>query len=155
MLAKTKYFGEVDLDEKKILSFENGIIGFSEFTKWTIMFDIEKKDKNPVSWLQSLDEPGLAIPLINPFSFVEQYNPMINDDYLADLGEFNEDELIVLVSMTVPKDVKAATANLRAPFIINTANNKGVQVIVENEEFPVKFGIYEAVQKMKKEKGED
>ena len=155
MKTKTKHFGEVDLDESKILTFESGIIGFQEFTRWTIMYDIEKKDKNPVSWLQSLDEPLLAIPMLNPFTVIDEYNPLINDDYLVDLGEFKEENLIVLVSMTVPRDVKKATVNLRAPFIINTDNNKGVQVIVEDEKFPIKYDIYEAVQKMKKEKGED
>ena len=30
MLAQTRFFGEVDIDEEKILTFDNGIIGFED-----------------------------------------------------------------------------------------------------------------------------
>ena len=33
MLVKTKHFGEVDLDESKIIYFEQGILGFSDCKK--------------------------------------------------------------------------------------------------------------------------
>ncbi len=57
-------------------------------------------------------------------------------------------------TITVPADVKQTTCNLRAPFIINLKNNKGVQIVTEGDEYPVRFNVYESVQKMKKEKGE-
>ena len=46
------------------------------------------------------------------------------------------------------------TANMKAPIIINTEEKKGVQLIVENADYPVKFNIYESVQKMKEKAGE-
>ena len=30
MLAKTRFFGEVDIEEEKILTFDNGIMGFED-----------------------------------------------------------------------------------------------------------------------------
>jgi flagellar assembly factor FliW len=46
------------------------------------------------------------------------------------------------------------TANLKAPIIINTEGRKAIQVIVENEDYKVKFNAYEAIQKMKEKAGE-
>jgi len=154
MLTKTKYFGEVDLDENKVLNFDEGILGFEDYKRWTILYDVEDERESTINWLQSLDEAQVAIPIINPFNVVGDYNPTVNDDYLEVLGDFNDDDLIVMNTLTVPADVKQTTCNLRAPFIINAKNNKGVQVVVEGDEYPIKYNVYESVQKMKKEKGE-
>ena len=38
MLVKTKCFGEVDISEEKIIEFEDGILGFEEYKKYTIKY---------------------------------------------------------------------------------------------------------------------
>lgn len=154
MLVKTKYFGTVDLDEKKIISFERGIMGFEEQKCWALLYDIENKDKGAISWLQSLDEAALALPVISPFCLVEQYSPTVEDELLKGLGEFKDEELLVLLPLTVPQEVEETTANMKAPFLINPDSAKGIQVIVENQDYPVRFRVYEAVQRMGEGKGE-
>ena len=42
MLVQTKYFGEIDLTEDKIITLEQGIMGFENFKKYTILFDNEE-----------------------------------------------------------------------------------------------------------------
>ena len=41
MLVKTKFFGEVDLPEEKIITFERGLIGLADYKKFTILYDFE------------------------------------------------------------------------------------------------------------------
>ena len=36
MLVKTRHFGEVNLDEDKVLTFEDGLIGFENCKRYTI-----------------------------------------------------------------------------------------------------------------------
>ena len=60
MLVKTKFFGEVDLPEEKIITFERGL---ADYKKFTILYDCEKEDSN-ISWLQSVEEPTLALPVV-------------------------------------------------------------------------------------------
>jgi flagellar assembly factor FliW len=43
---------------------------------------------------------------------------------------------------------------MKAPVIINVATLKGVQAIVENDDYEIKYNIYDVVQKQKQEKGE-
>ena len=46
------------------------------------------------------------------------------------------------------------TANLKAPLVINSDMRKGVQAIVENQDYLVKFPIYDILQQAKKAKEE-
>ena len=118
MLVKTKFFGEVDLPEEKILTFERGLIGLADYKRFTILYDCEKEETN-ISWLQSVDEPTLALPVIKPWLVKEEYNPTVEDELLSSLGELTEENLVILLTMTVPADIKEMTVNLKAPVIIN------------------------------------
>lgn len=150
MLVKTRCFGEIDLEEDKILTFDNGIMGFEDFKRFTILFDNEEDDTPVISWLQSLDEEALAIPVINPLLVKPDYNPIVEDELLVSLGELTEENVVILLSVTVPSDNTKVTANLKAPFIINADTKKGCQLIVENADYEIKYNIYDAIQNMKK-----
>ncbi len=154
MRAKTKFFGEVELADEKVLDFPSGLIGFENYTKFAIMYDEEDKGTTRISWLQSLEEPLLALPVIDPLAIVEEYVPMIEDELLVPLGNPADEDLLFLLAMTVPSDMTKVTANMKAPIIINAATKKGAQLIVENEDYPVKFNVYESVQRMKEKAGE-
>ncbi len=153
MVIQTRHFGEIDLDESKVIYFENGILGFEECKKYTILYDDEDGKRPDISWLQSLDEVALAIPIISPFLAKTDYNPDIEDELLKSLGELKDDNLAVFVSITVPNDIEKITANLKAPFIINTTERKGVQVIVENPDYEVKYKFHEQLKQYKASKG--
>ena len=153
MLVKTRHFGEVDLDEEKIIYFEQGILGFEDCKRYAILYDNESGERPDISWLQSLDEPALAIPVISPFLVKSDYNPVVEDELLQSLGDLTPENLIVLVSVTVPGDITKISANLKAPFIINADLRKGCQVIVENNDYEIKHYIYEKLRAIKSEKG--
>ena len=153
MLIQTRFFGEVDIEDEKILTFDNGIMGFEDMKRWTLIYDIEKGSEGPISWFQSLDMAELALPVINPYTVTAVYEPVVEDELLKPLGEFKDEELVTFLTITIPaEDPSKTTANFRAPILINPVNRKGIQVIVNNEDYPIKFSIYESVQKMKAEK---
>lgn len=149
MRITTKHFGEVDLEESKIIEFDNGLMGFEDYKKYVLIYDSEEEERPDISWLQSVEEPMLALPVVSPFIITEQYNPEIDDEMFTPLGSLTEDNMIVLVVITVPVEVSEISANLRAPIIINTEEKKGVQVIVQNSDYEVKYRFYD---KLKKEK---
>lgn len=154
MKVVTKFFGEVELDDNKILDFPNGIIGFEDFKKYAIMYDQDDEGEVRISWLQSVEEPTLALPVVDPLAVLPDYAPMLEDELLKPLGESEDEDLLFLLAMTVPSDMTKVTANMKAPFIINAKTCKGVQIIVDNADYPVKFNVYESVQKMKEKAGE-
>lgn len=143
MLVKTKFFGEIDLSEEKIITFQKGIIGFEECKRFTILFDSEKEERPVISWLQSLDEQALALPIINPLIVKKDYNPVVEDELLKHLGELTEENLVIFLAMTVPGDLTKMTVNLKAPFIINADQRQGAQLIVDNPDYEVRYNVYE------------
>ena len=154
MRVQTKFFGEVELDDNKVIEFPNGIIGFEDFKKFAIIYDIEDDRDTKISWLQSLEEPTLALPVVDPLAVTTEYAPMIEDELLKPLGNPADEDLLFLLVMTVPSDMTKVTANMKAPVIISMEERKGVQLIVDNADYPVKFNVYESVQKMKEKAGE-
>ena len=155
MKVNTRLFGEVDIREDKIVTMDKGIIGFPDLKKFTLIYDNEKdqqEDATAIMWFQSLDEPQFAMPVITPNSIMEEYNPTVNDELLAPLGELNEENLYVLVTIKVPQDMTKMSVNLKAPIIINTDKMVGGQLIVEDD-FDVRFPIYDILKKAKEEAG--
>lgn len=150
MKAVTRLFGEIDIDEKKIITLENGMIGFPEFQKFALIFDEEKGVKeSSVMWLQSMDDPETAFPVMQPNTVKPDYNPTVDDEMLSPLEGLSEENMYVLVTLTAAADVKETSVNLKAPIVINTETMKGCQIIVEDD-YPVKYKIYEAVKDKKK-----
>ena len=143
MKIQTKWFGEIDTTEDKIITFEKGIIGFEDFKKFTIVVDAEKESENTIMWLQSAEEPSLALPIIKPEIVKEDYDPIVEDELIKSLGEDIENAyLAVYVTITVPSDLTKMTCNLKAPIIVNMDTMKGTQLIAGNEDYQVRFTIY-------------
>lgn len=155
MKVNTRLFGEIDVQDEKIIRLETGIIGFPDLKNFTIIFDNEKEDaaSTNIMWFQSLDEPQFAMPVMDPTLVRPDYNPRVEDELLSPLGELTSDNLFVLVTIKVPKNIEGMTINLKAPIIINTDTRKGGQLIVEDDE-QVRFPIYELLKKVKEGAGE-
>ncbi|MBP5160100.1 MAG: flagellar assembly protein FliW [Lachnospiraceae bacterium] len=154
MKVSTRIFGEIELDDDKVITFEQGMLGLTDLKKFTLLYNTEEDGTRPsISWLQSLDEPGLAFPVIIPTLVYEDYNPIVDDELIAPLGELGEENLTVLVTVTVSPDITQMTTNLKAPIIINSDTRKGCQVIAENPDYEIKYKIYEKLNALKEQKG--
>ena len=149
MVAETRLFGTVDIAEDKILEFPMGLIGFENLKKFAIIYDSDREERSKISWLQSMEEPALA-----PSELIDDYGPIVEDELMKNIGDPADADILMFVTLSIPSDLTKMTANLKAPIIINTEGRKAIQVIVENEDYKVKFNAYEAIQKMKEKAGE-
>lgn len=152
MTITTKLFGRIEVDESKKITFVQGIIGFPELTDFMLVHDSDSE--GGIRWMQSIQEPAFAIPVIDPLIVMPDYNPRIEDDLFIPLGEVNEDNLLVLVTITVPHDLTKMTVNLKGPIIINGDTRKASQIITDDEKYPVKFPIYDILKENKERAGE-
>lgn len=141
MKVTTKFFGEIDIADEKIITFPGGIIGYPEYKSFTLIKDAEKEDAK-VMWLQSMDNGDFALPVMEPNIIIEDYNPTIDDEYLRPVGDMGPEDVYALVTITVPAEVEKMTANFKAPVVINMSTNKAVQIIVEDD-YQVKQPIYD------------
>lgn len=149
MRMNTRIFGEVEIDDDKLITFSSGIIGFPELTEFALIYDEERGTTAGIRWMQSVQEPSFAIPVMDPLCVQPQYNPEVEDDLLLPLGELNMEDILILVTVTIPKSIQEMSVNLKAPIIIHASNRKACQVITEGDKYPVKYPIYTILQEAK------
>ena len=145
MKVETKWFGTIEVGEEQILTFEKGIIGFEDWKKYTLIYDAEKGvEESSIFWLQAIDEPTLALPIMDPQLVYQGYDPIVEDAIINTLGDNIADAtLLVVCTVTVPEKLENMTVNLKAPVIINMDTNRGVQLIADNDDYQVRYPIYD------------
>lgn len=149
MRIETKIFGEIEVADEKIISFDNGIIGFPELKRFALLHDEDKGTDVGIRYLQSLDEPAFAMPVMDPLIVKPDYDPEVDDQLLAGAGHITAQNILVLVTVTVPSDLTKMSVNLQGPFVINVEEHKACQVIVERGDYPIRFPIYDILQARK------
>ena len=153
MKANTRLFGEIEINDEKLITLEQGIIGFPHMKHFALIYDAEKKGEDKIKWLQSMDDPEFAMPVMDPGIVKDDYAPEVSNEMVEQIGGLTEENTFILVTLTVPSDIEKMTVNLKAPFVINSDTNKGFQMIVEND-YPVKYPIYDILKARKEKAGE-
>jgi flagellar assembly factor FliW len=139
---RTTRYGEmetVEISEDTILTFPEGLPGFERHRRFALIQDPKLA---PFSWLQSLHDPLVGFLVIEPGLLVRDYEFDISDPDVEALGLDNSSEATVLSILVVPEDVRAMTANLQAPLIMNPRKRIAKQVILTDERFPLRYPVF-------------
>jgi flagellar assembly factor FliW len=140
----TKPFGTIQVDERQILQFPQGLLGFEKYTEYAL---IEENTESPFKWLQSTKESGLAFILIQPELFLNEYRPIVSEEELKEIGLNTWSEGIIFLIVTIPHDnPRGMTANLQGPVIINGKNSNGKQLISRDENHHIRKSIVEMME---------
>ncbi len=135
MKINTSRFGSVEIRPDDILFFRGGILGFEDCQHWVILADAA----NPaVAWMQSLQRPEIALPVVSPRRFVPDYQIQLEASDIDPLHLNSIEQAQVLGVVSRDKDV--LTLNLRAPLIINLERRLGSQVITINQQ-PIQYEL--------------
>ncbi len=127
---ESRRFGSLDLADDQVIEFPSGLIGLGGSRYALVSTD----DDSPFSWLQSLEDPDLAVPVTNPFWFFADYEVNLSDADSARVGTESPEAVDVWVTVrALPDEV---TANLKAPIVVHAG--RGHQVINEAREFGVR-----------------
>ncbi len=139
MLLNTRHFGQMEIEEKGIIEFPEGIPGFENAKKFALLASTE--EGSPFQWLQGVDNTELAFVVIDPKVFKPDYSVDVDDDEVEVLKIKDVEKVIVLTIIVVPEDITKMTANLKAPVLINTENNRGKQVILDKGDYELKHYV--------------
>ncbi|PKM56561.1 MAG: flagellar assembly protein FliW [Firmicutes bacterium HGW-Firmicutes-3] len=148
MKINTKHFGEVEIDEARIVVFEQGIFGFEDSKRYVMLYE-DEDTKNGLCWMQSVDDEGLSLPVINPMFWFPDYSPEVADEQIARIGALKEEDLNLFSVVVITDNIESMTTNLKAPIVVNIQTKKGIQVIAANEEYEIKHNLYEQMKLMK------
>jgi flagellar assembly factor FliW len=139
MQLQTNRFGEIEIEEDKVIEFVAPILGFEDYKKFTI---IDSLDDEVFYWLQSLEENELSFTMVNPLEFVENYEVGVNSKAQDELGITEEDDIIIYTLVTVRDEGAILTTNLKAPVIINADNKKAGQIVLEKD-YPTRYCLWQ------------
>ncbi|WP_353893732.1 flagellar assembly protein FliW [Proteinivorax hydrogeniformans] len=127
------------LNQQKIINFPKGLLGFEQFKDYIILE--EPESNGLLYWLESVDDPSVALLVTPPQMFVD-YKVKIDIDKLEGIGITEESETEVLSVVNLPEDITKATMNLKAPVIINHQTMQGQQVVLDNDSLSIKHPLY-------------
>ena len=138
--AYTSRFGEIEVDEEKIVHFQKGIPAFEDEHEFIILpYD----EESPYYFMQSLKSPDLAFLLTIPFLFFPDYSFEIDDETIHELDVKNYDKLLYYSMITIPNgSIRYMTANLLAPVVINIENMQAKQVVLDKSNYTTKHRLF-------------
>jgi len=143
MKFNTVRFGEVEVDESRIFDFVLPIIGFDVLKKFVIL---DPSKDNMFKWLQSIEDPALAFPIISVSALEYDYSIDINDSVVSKLDIKNVESILVMNITSIPQDnPKATTINLLAPLIFNLDNHKAGQVVLSGSGYDISYPMFKKV----------
>ena len=131
-------FGTLELASESVIEFPNGLIGLGGRRYALIANDAD----GAFSWLHSIDDPSLALPVANPWAFFADYSVDLSDE-ASDAITADPADVAVWVTVRAGVELSDFYANLRAPILI--ASGQGHQVINESADAPVRAPLFPAV----------
>lgn len=145
MNIQTTRFGELSIEPTKIITLDEGIIGFPD--KRFIL--LTPQESAPFCWLQSVDNAALAFVVVDPAEFFPDYSFKITPDEKEKLMLGEGEQVVILVIVTPAKEPVLITCNLQGPVVINLAAMKAKQIVLE-EGFTTRHYLFpeEAAKKM-------
>ncbi len=133
-------FGTLAFDPADVVAFPEGLIGFERERSFVF---VTAGDGSPFRWLQSLDDPALAFLVADPDAFVPGYAPRLPGSASLALGLGEESPYLLWVTANIPVGRPGdATLNLAGPIVVNPANRRGRQVVLDGEAYTVRHRAF-------------
>lgn len=128
-MITTPHFGEIEVEQQHIFHLQDGMLGFERLKDFVL---ISEKETEPFKWLISLDEPDIGFPLISPWYLDIQYKPV---------RDFDIENQVVFVVITLQDYDGNMSANMKAPVILNVDDQTGEQIIIPSDKYQTNFII--------------
>ena len=140
MKLNTARFGEIEIEEDRIFNFVMPIIGFDMLHKFIIL----DPNKNTLfKWLQSIEDPALAFPIISVSALNLDYTIDLPDNIVETLDIKDVESLLVMNITSIPQDnPKGTTINLLAPLIFNLNNQRAAQVVLSGSGYDISYSMF-------------
>ena len=130
---------EIDTEPAvETIEFEDGIPGFPDARHFVI---VELVEDGAFQMLQNVEDPDLALVVGVPWLFFPEYSPMLTDVDQAGLGIEKQEDAVVFCAVTIDAEARSAHMNLIGPFIVNINSRQGRQVVLADQDFPLRAPI--------------
>jgi flagellar assembly factor FliW len=132
----TTRFGPIRVESQDRVEFPRGLVGIPHLRRFVLWPDPQAPS---VLWLQSTRDPSWALALVEPRLLVPTYQVRATTQQLAALqiDESREVEVYVTLNQTAQNP----TVNLQAPILINRRSSLGMQLVLSDTRYPVRYAL--------------
>lgn len=140
--------GEADDVDDPVLTFDDGIPGFPEATRFMLS---ELSEGGAFQLFTSVDNPDVSMVVAVPWLFFPDYSPDIPDLDARELGLVDPADAVVFCAVTLEPDDEpsespneapgAVYVNLLGPFVVNARTRHGRQVVLDDATLPVRARV--------------
>lgn len=139
MKVNTTRFGDLNVDDKDILVFEEGLLGFENLKKF---FVVDPGDNTLILWLQSIEDGEIAFPILEPKIYKPDYTAKLMPADMKPINLENISEASIYTILTIPGDITQMSANLKAPIVINRKTKEAKQIVLQDNKLIVRYPMY-------------
>ncbi len=118
-------FGAQEVDPASIIRFPSGLAGFEDLHEFKLFHE---EGTASVFYLQSIKDPEVQFPVVNPDAYQVNYECVLSDEESAALELDDPADVAVLVTLAQGGDKDAGIhANFMGPILLNTRKRVGIQ----------------------------
>ena len=148
MEISTLRFGDIEIDESKLVYFKDGLPGLEDNKQFAVL---QFSESYPVNWMQSVEDGAICLPVIDSFAAVPEYTFNISDNDVTELELNSPKDLYVLSVVVIPEELEGMTMNLAAPVVINIETGQAKQIILNGGEYNVRYPVFKEICRLIKE----
>lgn len=135
MIFSSTVHGKLEYTEDDVYTFEKGILGFTQLTKFML---VDLKEYIPFKLLQSLEDENVGIITVSPYEFFEEYEIKLSKETVKNLKIESPGDVTIITTVTLNSDPSRVTTNLQGPIVINNKNHLAEQIIIDDQKYKIK-----------------
>jgi flagellar assembly factor FliW len=136
MIIQTSRFGALEVNDERLISFEQGILGFPRQQVYAL---IQTGEGSGFYWLQAVDRAELAFVVCDPRLFVPDYRAPIKPEEMELLALADDGGAQVFI--IVNKVGSLLTGNLQGPLVVNVQTRRARQLVLSDRRYSTRHPL--------------
>ncbi len=139
MKVETTRFGHIETAETEVITFPDGLLGFSECTRFVLT---EQDLEAPFYWMQSLQIPSLAFVMLAPNGVLTNYSINVRKQQIRPLETEKVSDITVYLIVTMSGNLVDVTVNLQGPVLVNNKRRLGQQIVIADHNLSTRHPLF-------------
>lgn len=136
MIIRTSRFGQLEVDQDRLITFEEGILGFPKQNQYAL---IQTGEGSGFYWLQAVCTEDLAFVVCDPRLFVADYQVPVKLEDLKNVGLDSPEDAQVFIIVNKVGDL--LTGNFQGPLVVNVQNRKARQLVLSDKRYSTRHPL--------------
>ncbi len=142
MILQTSRFGQIEVDDQRLIHFPAGIVGFPDNRDFAL---VQTSEDSGFYWLQSVDRAELAFVVCDPRLFVSDYRVPIKQEELSQIGLSDPGGAQVFVIVNKVDD--QLTGNMQGPLVVNVETRVAKQLVLSDKRYTTRHTLMDLPRK--------